>query len=293
MKSLYILLGTLCLFISPLTFGQLVGINTTNPHPSSLLDIDVSIFPDDQKKGLLLPRIALTATDIAAPVISPIQGLWVYNTQTTTSGTNDVIANKLYMWDGSTWDKYNTLDEILSYLSPRDYYLSAPSNFNMNSTQLSTLNNTTLTATVPIPWENSEVIINNPQYFTKLNDTEFQVLQSGYYDITGFINYIPRISSTSSKTMLRINFEVSTNGGATWTSPVSTLYTFERRATNAHHSISLPFDVLYMDENTRFRITLKKPGGSSNTNHGTNAGIEPTTSGATPRRSLRVTFLSE
>ncbi len=81
-------------------FAQ-VGINTTSPN--GILDINSATH------GVVLPRIALTATNVSTPVSSPqgdpiVAGTVVYNTATTNTGSNDVNPG-IYVWDGSKWLK--------------------------------------------------------------------------------------------------------------------------------------------------------------------------------------------
>ncbi|MFK5983199.1 MAG: hypothetical protein QM499_09815 [Flavobacteriaceae bacterium] len=94
---------TLCvLFIISynVTIAQ-VGINTTTPN--GILDISSSTT------GFVLPRVSLTSTILQAPVVNPKtgvsiipEGTTVYNTNTSSSGTNDVSPG-MYVWDGSKW----------------------------------------------------------------------------------------------------------------------------------------------------------------------------------------------
>ena len=72
-----------------LSFSQ-VGIGTTNPSASSALEINSS------NTGLLIPRVSLTSTTVAAPITSPATSLLVYNTNT----FNDVTPG-FYYWEGS------------------------------------------------------------------------------------------------------------------------------------------------------------------------------------------------
>lgn len=74
-----------------LTFSQ-VGINTTEPHESSVLHLNSS------DKGFLLPYFNITDLNLKSPVISPTiaEGLLAYNTNTTT-------GKGIYYWDGSKW----------------------------------------------------------------------------------------------------------------------------------------------------------------------------------------------
>lgn len=74
-----------------LTFSQ-VGINTTEPHESSVLHLNSS------DKGFLLPYFNITDLNLKSPVISPTiaEGLVAYNTNTTT-------GKGIYYWDGTKW----------------------------------------------------------------------------------------------------------------------------------------------------------------------------------------------
>lgn len=102
-------------------FAQ-VGINTT--EPKGALDITSST------QGVVLPRVVLQSTVDQAPLVNPKSGVTaipvgtvVYNTVTTTNGTNDVSPG-MYSWDGSRWNieftrKQSFLDEQTSVFSMR------------------------------------------------------------------------------------------------------------------------------------------------------------------------------
>jgi len=78
--------------------GQNIGINSTgaNPDASAMLDVVAT------NKGLLLPRVALTALNAASPISSPAVSLLVYNTATAGVGSNQVTPG-YYYWSGSAW----------------------------------------------------------------------------------------------------------------------------------------------------------------------------------------------
>ena len=65
------------LMLLPLVAFSQVGINTTNPDPSSILDLNAS------DKGLLVPRIALSGTTDNSTIVNPVESLLVYNTAST------------------------------------------------------------------------------------------------------------------------------------------------------------------------------------------------------------------
>lgn len=92
------LLCSIGLFFSLIVSAQ-IGINTTTPN--GILDINSSTT------GFVLPRVSLTSTIVQAPVLNPQTGsipigTTVYNTNTTSTGTNDVSPG-MYVWDGSKW----------------------------------------------------------------------------------------------------------------------------------------------------------------------------------------------
>ncbi len=73
-----------------------VGLGTNAPSPSAQLELA------DINRGLLMNRVSLSATNVAAPITSPAEGLLVYNTNSTTNGPNEVTPG-VYMWDGAKW----------------------------------------------------------------------------------------------------------------------------------------------------------------------------------------------
>nr|WP_294934487.1 hypothetical protein [uncultured Flavobacterium sp.] len=111
MKNLtgQILCFLICAF-SPIALTAQVGVGTTTPKAA--LDVNSTTT------GFLMPRVILTATNVAAPVINPQGGLlemgtMVFNTNTT-AGTYGVSPGP-YFWDGARWvsqfhksfEKYN------------------------------------------------------------------------------------------------------------------------------------------------------------------------------------------
>ncbi len=83
--------------------AQNVGINTdgTTPDASAMLDIK------SPSKGLLIPRVALTALNAAGPITSPTTSLLVYNTANAGTSPNNVIPG-YYYWSGVAWTAFNT-----------------------------------------------------------------------------------------------------------------------------------------------------------------------------------------
>jgi hypothetical protein len=88
MKKTFILTSLfLCIVFTVLTAQDNVGIGTTSPHSSALLDLTST------NKGLLIPRVVLLATtNNTSPINGPATGLLVYNE----SGSLDA---GFYYWD--------------------------------------------------------------------------------------------------------------------------------------------------------------------------------------------------
>ena len=89
MKTTYIFL--VLSLVSFLSFSQ-VGINTSSPDQSSILDVSAT------NKGVLFPRVALTGTVDNSTITNPAVSLFVYNTS-----SNGGLTPGFYFWNGSSW----------------------------------------------------------------------------------------------------------------------------------------------------------------------------------------------
>jgi hypothetical protein len=94
MRHLLLILSIV--IISTTNQAQTIGIGTSTPHPSAQLDV----YGTD--KGLLIPRVALTAANVASPVTDPAVGLLVFNTDSAGTDPNKVIPG-FYYWNGTQW----------------------------------------------------------------------------------------------------------------------------------------------------------------------------------------------
>ena len=92
-----ILILTLIL-LSAFTASAQLGINSDNSPPDGSAMLDVK----STSKGLLPPRVALTAINSASPVTAPAAGLLVYNTAVAGTAPNNVLPG-YYSWNGTRW----------------------------------------------------------------------------------------------------------------------------------------------------------------------------------------------
>ncbi|MCX6303642.1 MAG: DUF1566 domain-containing protein [Bacteroidetes bacterium] len=99
MKNLIASILSCFLFVSGM-MAQ-VGINSDNlpPDPSAGVDVRFSV------KGLLPPRVELSASNVADPVVFPAEGLFVYNTATAGNPPFNVVPG-YYFWDGIMWKSF-------------------------------------------------------------------------------------------------------------------------------------------------------------------------------------------
>ena len=80
-------------------FSAQVGINTTTPHQSSLLDINST------NKGVLIPKVALTSKTDIATITNPAKGLLIVAANNSGSGNTAVYEDRIYIFNGTVWDE--------------------------------------------------------------------------------------------------------------------------------------------------------------------------------------------
>ncbi len=90
---------TLLLAFASISINAQVGVGTTTP--AGALDINSST------NGLILPRVALTALNVAAPVVNPqggslVVGTLIWNTATAGTIPTNVVPG-MYYWEGTKW----------------------------------------------------------------------------------------------------------------------------------------------------------------------------------------------
>ena len=96
---------TLLFILHQILIGQ-VGIGTPNPNANAVLELNST------NKGLLLPRLPLTATNNASPLATHAVGMTVYNTATNTSSPTNPVYPGEYYNDGTKWERKLSAGEI-------------------------------------------------------------------------------------------------------------------------------------------------------------------------------------
>lgn len=121
-------------------FAQGVGIGTA-PHSSAMLDVQAT------NKGVLIPRIALTAKNSPSPITTPTNSLLVYNTATAGTFPN-IVTPGYYYWNGTEWIRL------------------------MNDTDAWKINGNTLTGTLPASPSEFIGTTNNADFVFRTNNIE-------------------------------------------------------------------------------------------------------------------------
>ena len=84
-------------FVSSLLAQVKIGLPKTAPNADAVLDLS-NTDPAATKGGLLLPIVALTATNSAAPLTAMVAGMEVYN-----STSNGSVVPGIYLNNGTNW----------------------------------------------------------------------------------------------------------------------------------------------------------------------------------------------
>lgn len=206
---------TKLLFLTVMTVSSVslfaqVGINTTTPDPSSVLDI-VST-----NKGLLIPRVSLTGSTDVTTIPNPANGLLVYNL-VDAGGANAVKKDNFY--------KFNTtINKWQLMLDETSLPTMAPAVFRLDSDRTNFLNGTGLGSSVVIPMVLVSNSITGLSYDTGTSTITFpagiykmEFVYEGDHDATGctISSYIVDFPEGSGTSFRRIHSTSSHNFGGT------------------------------------------------------------------------------
>ena len=269
----------LSFFILTNASAQLTGIGSSNPHASSLLDMDVSGLPINGKKGFLPPRLNLSANNDITTIPSPAKGLWVYNLNNASSAITSVFKGYTYVWNGTLWDYFSSRDEIIALKTPVEFIVSSK-----NTTATANLS----TTAVPISWASGEILLDNTDIVVStMPSTDFTIKKAGIYEFSGSISYNPAITAAANSTTFVLALQVQTGG--VWTSFASNQVVFGHGEANTIQSIPFPRNLRSFQVNDLVRMVVFRRTGD---NHGSAAGIKARLINYNTK-SLRINYITQ
>jgi microcystin-dependent protein len=94
-----------------------------NPTPSN--NAILQLYSENPNKGLLMPKVSLTATDNPSPFPNHLAGITVYNTNTSTVNNLTSVSPGIYYNDGVSWNRMEvqapTVGDIKYSSTPDDH----------------------------------------------------------------------------------------------------------------------------------------------------------------------------
>lgn len=246
--------------LSTMSYSQ-VGIGTTTPNSSSIIDMDVSSLTS--KKGFLPPIVSLTDNKDATTINTPANGMTAYNLADGGSGTTLIKGNRVSYWDTTRWQSLTNLGEIRALKQPIDYINSTTTQQNLTTDN--TLTNFNGSQIVLVKWATADEVVANPNDISLVNNN-FTFKTAGAYQITGSI-IAKTIINPSENTQIVMALQTSTDG-STWTNIFGTSTPIERLVGDKAQTLSIPQILHRFTANMQMRIVLFRPSNVTNTSTG-------------------------
>lgn len=246
--------------LSTMSYSQ-VGIGTTTPNSSSIIDMDVSSLTS--KKGFLPPIVSLTDNTDATTINTPANGMTAYNLADGGSGTTLIKGNRVSYWDTTRWQSLTNLGEIRALKQPIDYINSTTTQQNLTTDN--TLTNFNGSQIVLVKWATADEVVANPNDISLVNNN-FTFKTAGAYQITGSI-IAKTIINPSENTQIVMALQTSTDG-STWTNIFGTSTPIERLVGDKAQTLSIPQILHRFTANMQMRIVLFRPSNVTNTSTG-------------------------
>lgn len=233
-----------------------VGVGTRTPY-SSALDLDVSNLPNGQKKGFLLPKVALTGKKDTHTISNPKKAMMVYNMQDAGSGEEKVYKNLVYVWTGQEWVPFSNLPEIRKLKRPIHFVLASKRKIPIN---ISSFNNRSQGMT--LRWEANEVYLKNVKDVkvpAGVPFEEIEILTEAYYEFTGSFNF--KSNANGATSVITLLQKKTSHGG--WATIASSSLPFDRGTQTWSQTLVFPVVTHKLKKGDKIRIVLKKGEGEN------------------------------
>ena len=232
-----------------------VGVGTRTPY-SSALDLDVSNLPNGQKKGFLLPKVALTGKKDTHTISNPKRAMMVYNMQDAGSGEEKVYKNLVYVWTGQEWVPFSNLPEIRKLKKPIHFVLASKRKINI---EISKFNNS---QGMPLKWNTDEVYLKNEKDVKVSTISPFEdieILTEAYYEFTGSFNF--KSNANGATSVITLLQKKTGHGG--WVTIASSSLPFDRGTQTWSQTLVFPVVTHKLKKGDKIRIVLKKGEGEN------------------------------
>lgn len=233
-----------------------VGVGTRTPY-SSALDLDVSNLPNGQKKGFLLPKVALTGKKDTHTISNPKKAMMVYNMQDAGSGEEKVYKNLVYVWTGQEWVPFSNLPEIRKLKRPIHFVLASKRKIPIN---ISSFNNRSQGMT--LRWEANEVYLKNVKDVkvpAGVPFEEIEILTEAYYEFTGSFNF--KSNANGATSVITLLQKKTGHGG--WATIASSSLPFDRGTQTWSQTLVFPVVTHKLKKGDKIRIVLRKGEGEN------------------------------
>jgi hypothetical protein len=152
-------------FVWNITGAQEAGVNTGTLSPGVIFQMNST------NGGFLMPRVALTARNILAPITgTPVTGLTVYNTATAGTSPNNVIPG-MYYWD-TVQSRWFPVDSS----KPRDIVKYRNTDISLDFNKA--------TAGTAMPIFSVMDFNQNTSLYQRVSDTDLRITETGLYKLT-------------------------------------------------------------------------------------------------------------
>ena len=233
-----------------------VGVGTRTPY-SSALDLDVSNLPNGQKKGFLLPKVALMGKRDAHTIANPKRAMMVYNMQDAGSGEEKVYKNLVYVWTGQEWVPFSNLPEIRKLKRPIHFVLASKRKISIDVASFNSSQGMTL------KWNANEVYLKNEKdvrVSAGASFEEIEILTEAYYEFTGSFNFKSNADGATSVVVL---LQKKTKYGTSWSTIASSSLPFDRGVQTWSQTLVFPVVTHKFNKGDKIRIVLKKGEGAN------------------------------
>ena len=232
-----------------------VGVGTRTPY-SSALDLDVSNLPNGQKKGFLLPKVALMGKRDAHTIANPKRAMMVYNMQDAGSGEEKVYKNLVYVWTGQEWVPFSNLPEIRKLKRPIHFVLASKRKISIDVASFNSSQGMTL------KWNANEVYLKNEKdvrVSAGASFEEIEILTEAYYEFTGSFNF--KSNANGATSVITLLQKKTGHGG--WVTIASSSLPFDRGTQTWSQTLVFPVVTHKLKQGDKLRVVLKKGEGEN------------------------------